>query len=105
MALLSHWWISTEKKKLTQTKEIEKIGSRGNSKQRTKPAGKRKAVAFRRFTQSSHKQTKRTASALQKFSNDGAEIHMNKHRAPFQRKRSPLSRIPNKALESDIQRF
>src|SRR5438128_4774224 len=105
MALLSHWWISTEKKKLTQTKEIEKMGRRGNSKQRTKPAGKRKAVAFRRFSQSSHTQTKRTSSALQKFSNDGAVIHMNKNGAPIHRMRTALKRNPKNELEAAIQRF
>src|SRR5207237_4335612 len=105
MALLSHWWISTEKKKLTQTKEIEKMGRRGNSKQRTKPAGKRKAVAFRRFSQSSHTQTKRTSSALQKFSNDGAVIHMNNNAAPIHRMRTALKRNPKNELEAAIQRF
>ena len=81
------------------------MGRRGNSKQRTKPAGKRKAVAFRRFSQSSHTQTKRTSSALQKFSNDGAVIHMNKNGAPIHRMRTALKRNPKNELEAAIQRF
>src|SRR5256886_11723049 len=81
------------------------MGRRGNSKQRTKPAGKRKAVAFRRYSQSSHTQTKRTSSALQKFSNDGAVIHMNKNGAPIHRMRTALKRNPKNELEAAIQRF
>src|SRR5437899_10395782 len=105
MALLSHWWISTEKKKVAQTKEIEKMGRRGNTKQRTQHAGKRKADAFRRFSQSSHTRTKRTSSALHKFSNDGAVIHMNKNGAPIHRMRTALKRNPKNELEAAIQRF
>jgi PAS domain S-box-containing protein len=108
MALLSRWWMSTEKKKLRQTKELEKMVRRGNNKQRTKPTGKRKAVAFRRLRQSNHtqpKMTKRTSSALQKFSNHGAVGPVNKNGAPIHSMRPTVARNPKNELEAAIQRF
>src|SRR5256714_13233690 len=108
MALLSRWWMSTKKKKLRQTKELEQMGRRGNTKQRTKAAGKRKAVALRRLRQSNDKQpkiTKRTSSALQKFSNHGAVGPVNKNGAPIHSMRATVARNPKNELEAAIQRF
>ena len=57
-APLSRWWISTEKAKLTETEQVEKMALRANNKQRAQRARKLKAISARASKESHHTQTK-----------------------------------------------
>jgi len=84
------------------------MAHRANNKQRPKRVCERKAPAVVRFRKSNHthrKMMKRTSSALQKFSSDGAVRRISKNGAPIHSMRTPAVRNPKTELEAATQRF
>src|SRR5216117_3002800 len=84
------------------------MAHRANNKQRQKGVRERKAPAVMRFRKSNHthrKMLKRTSSAPQKFSSDGAVRRISKNGAPIYSMRTPATRNPKTELEAATQRF